>query len=82
MEKKIENATIFYKNGLKKICDLISIQNKGVYICFIKNNNGRKNFVNHSFIPNDRIRKIVFLNNKGNLENIFLSNDIKEVKRK
>jgi hypothetical protein len=82
MENIIENATIFYKNGLKKIYDVISIQNKGIYIGFIKNNNGRKKFVNHSFIPNDRIKKIVFLNNKGNLENIFLSNDIKEVRRK
>ena len=82
MEKIIENATIIHKNGLRKIFNAISIQNKGIYIGFIKNNNGRPVFVNHSFIPNDRIKKIVFLNNKGNLENIFFSKDIKEVKRK
>ncbi len=82
MEKIIENATIVYKNGLRKIFNAISIQNKGIYIGFIKNNNGRPVFVNHSFIPNDQIKKIVFFNNKGNLENVLLNNDIKEVKRK
>jgi hypothetical protein len=82
MEKIIENATIIYKNGLRRIFNAISIQNKGVYIGFIKNNNYRTHFINHSFIPIDQIKKIVFFNDKGKNENIILSKDIKEVKRK
>jgi len=36
MQNIIENATIIYKNGLKKICEAISITEKGVYTGCIK----------------------------------------------
>ena len=32
MNDLIKNATIFYKNGFRRICDVISINEKGVYI--------------------------------------------------
>ena len=65
MEKIIENATIIYHNGLKKIHDAISITDNGVYIGYIKySNNTEKIFVNNGFIPKDQIKKIVFSNNK------------------
>ena len=61
MNQVIENATIIYKNGLKKIYDAISITDKGVYTGEIKNKDkNNMEFVNHSYIPIDQIKKISF----------------------
>ena len=71
MNDLIENATIIYKNGLKKICDAISITEKGVYTGFIKSSNENKEkFVNNSFIPLDQIKKIMIFNENGKLKNL------------
>ena len=71
MNDLIENATIIYKNGLKKICDAISITEKGVYTGFIKSSNENKEeFVNNSFIPMDQIKKIMVFTENGNLKNL------------
>ena len=71
MNDLIENATIVYKNGLKKICEAISITEKGVYTGFIKSSNENKEkFVNNSFIPLDQIKKIMIFNENGKLKNL------------
>jgi len=63
MPDMIENATITYKNGLKKIYEAISITKKGVYTGYIKPKNKKgEEFVNHSFIPRDQIKKITIFN--------------------
>ncbi len=71
MQNIIENATIIYKNGLKKICEAISITEKGVYAGYIKPKNKKdEEFVNHSFIPKDQIQKIMFFNENGKSKDI------------
>ena len=71
MNDLIENATIVYKNGFKKICEAISITEKGVYTGFIKSSNENKEeFVNNSFIPLDQIKKIMIFNENGKLKNL------------
>ena len=71
MNDLIENATIVYKNGFKKICEVISITEKGVYTGFIKSSNANKEeFVNNSFIPLDQIKKIMIFNENGKLKNL------------
>ena len=68
MKDLIENATIIYKNGTKKIFEVISITEKGVYTGFIKNINENKDvFVNNSFIPLDQIKNIIICGEKGEL---------------
>ena len=69
MNDLIENATIIYKNGLKKTCEAISITEKGVYTGFIKSSNN-KEFVNNSFIPMDQIKKILVFAENGKLKNL------------
>ncbi len=71
MNDLIENATIIYKSGLKKICEAISITEKGVYTGFIRSSNENKEeFVNNSFIPMDRIKKIMVFTENGKLKNL------------
>ena len=66
MKDIIENVTIISKNGLREICDAISITKKGIYTGEIKTiNKDSEKFVNHSFIPKDQIQKIMFLNEKS-----------------
>jgi len=73
MPDMIENATITYKNGLKKIYEAISITKKGVYTGYIKPKNKKgEEFVNHSFIPRDQIKKITIFNEHGKSKNIDL----------
>ena len=68
MKDLIENATIIYKNGTKKIFEVISITEKGVYTGFIKDSNDNKEvFVNNSFIPLDQIKNIIICDEKGEL---------------
>jgi len=69
MQNIIENATIVYKNGLKKICEAISITERGVYTGYIKPKNDEE-FVNHSFIPKDQIQNIMFFSENGKLKDI------------
>ena len=69
MQNIIENATIVYKNGLKKICEAISITERGVYAGYIKPKNDEE-FVNHSFIPKDQIQKIMVFSENGKLKDI------------
>jgi hypothetical protein len=63
MNYLIKNATIFYKNGFRKICDVISINEKGVYSGFMKTSDDKDEFVNNSFTPINQIRKIIVINN-------------------
>ena len=66
MKKLIENATIIYKNGIKELCDAISITEKGVYTGHVNSIAvNEEEFINHSFIPKDQIRKIIIFNEKG-----------------
>jgi hypothetical protein len=70
MNDLIMNATIFYKNGFRRICDVISITEKGVYTGFIKSFEKKDVFVNSSFIPIDQIRKIIVFKRNGRFRNI------------
>ena len=71
MQDIIENVTIIYKNGYKEVCDAISISEKGVYTGQIKKTNkNSEEFINHSFIPKDQIRKIMFFNVDHELKDI------------
>jgi hypothetical protein len=70
MSDLIENATIVYKNGFRRICEVISISEKGVYTGFIKSSRNKDVFVNNSFIPTDQIRKIIILKRDGKIKNI------------
>jgi hypothetical protein len=66
----IENATIVYKNGNKRIFEVISITEKGVYTGFIKSSEDKDVFVNNSFIPVNQIRKITILGSNGKIMKI------------
>ena len=71
MQVLVENATIIYKNGLKKICEAISISEKGVYTGEIKSlDDNRESFIHHSFIPKDQIQKIMVVTEKGKVQDI------------
>jgi len=83
MQNIIENATIIYKNGLKKVVDAISITKNGIYTGKIRlNHNPIEGFVNYSFIPRDQIKKINFLNKWGESTDIFLEKCDREEKEK
>ena len=62
MKDIIENATIEYKNGLKKIFEAVNITEKGIYAGSIRSINEEKKFVYNSFIPLDQIKNIVVCN--------------------
>jgi hypothetical protein len=71
MQVLIENATIIYKNGLKEICETISVTEKGVYTGEIKSiNENRRDFIYHCFIPKDQIQKIMVVNEEGKVKDI------------
>ena len=66
MHDIIENATIIYKNGLKKNCEAISITEKGIYTGFIKSkNNHSEDFIDSGFIPIKYIEEILFITKGG-----------------
>jgi hypothetical protein len=71
MKDIIENATIEYKNGVKKIFEAVTITEKGVYVGAIRSNNEEKKFVYNSFIPLDQIKNIITCNEKGKIKNII-----------
>lgn len=68
MKDIIENATIEYKNGLKKIFEAVNITEKGVYVGAIRSNNEDEKFVYNSFIPSDQIRNIFVCDEKGKIK--------------
>ena len=73
MKDIIENATIFFKNGSKELCNAISIIDKGVYTGKIELIDGKKDrLIKHGFIPKDQIEKITFLNEHGKSKEIDL----------
>lgn len=82
MEKIIENATIVYKNGLRKIVDALSITQNGIYIGRIdpKKEKNEK-FVNHSFIPKNQIQKIQFFDSTNKLQDIDFKTEDKGGKK-
>lgn len=83
MRNIIENATIIYKNGFKKIVEALSITKNGIFIGkIIQNRKTKDEFINYSFIPRNQINKINFLNEKGELTHIFFENCDMEVKEK
>jgi hypothetical protein len=68
MNDIIENATIIYKDGLKKIFDAISITEKGVYTGYIKSNKDDYiDFIDSGFIPIEYIEEILFISKDGKL---------------
>jgi|GEM_PF-3127314 len=71
MKQIIENATIFYKNGTRQICDAIEITKKGVYTGHIIIKHGQEDvFEDHGFIPLDQIEKIIVFKEQGKTEDI------------
>ena len=71
MQVFAENATIIYTNGLKKICEVISITEKGVYTGEIKSiDENREGFIHHSYIPKNQIQKIMVVTEKGKVRDI------------
>ena len=69
MRDIIENVTIIYKDGLKKICDAISITEKGVYTGYIKSNKDNcVDFIDSGFIPIEYIEEILFISKDGKLK--------------
>ena len=82
MKNIIENATIFYKNGVREIYDAISILEKGVYTGEINSIEENEEFIQQKFIPKDQIQKIFFLNKNGKTEDIDFKNNNMEEKRK
>jgi hypothetical protein len=69
MKDIIENVTIIYKDGGKKICDAISITEKGIYTGYIKlNSNNGDNFIDSGFIPLKYIEEILFISKDGKLK--------------
>jgi len=73
MEKIIENATIFYKNGIKVFYDAISISESGVFIGNKKTkNNTTEKFVNHTFIPRNQIERIIIFDKQRKIIDIDL----------
>ena len=68
MNDIIENATIVYKNGLKKNCEAISISEKGVYTGHKKLKNNRIDFIDSGFIPLKYIDEILFISKDGKLK--------------
>jgi hypothetical protein len=83
MKNIIENATIIYKNGLRKLVEALSITKKGIYIGIIKlNHDSKYEFFNYSFIPRNQIKKINFLNERGESIDVFLEKCDREEKEK
>ncbi len=71
MKNIIENATIFYKNGMKHIYDAIDITKIGVYTGHIITKHGQENvFEEHGFIPFDQIEKIIIFDEQGKAQDI------------
>ena len=70
MNNLIKNATIFYKNGFRKICDVIAINEKGVYSGFMKSSYNKEVFINNSYTPINQIRKIIVIKNNGKFKKI------------
>jgi len=76
MQNIIENATITYKNGIKELCDAISITEKGVYTGQVNSIAvNEKGFIVHSFVPKDQIRKIIIFNENGESKDIDFKNE-------
>jgi hypothetical protein len=62
MEDIIENVTILFENGVKKIYEAIAITKNGVLTGHIQDvKNKGKEFVNYSFIPRDQIQKLIVM---------------------
>jgi len=71
MSNVIENATIIYMNDLKEIFDAIILKENGIYTGHIKLlNEDKKEFINHSYIPRNQIKKIIFLTEDGEIKDI------------
>lgn len=71
MKHIIENATIFYRGGEKKICDAIRITKKGIYTgCLITKRKQKEIFEDHGFIPRTQIKKIIVFNQHGKIKDI------------
>jgi hypothetical protein len=81
MRDIIENVTIIYKDGGKKICDAISITEKGIYTGYIKlKGNNDDNFIDSGFIPLKYIDKILFISKDGKLKKKKIGSKIKKIK--
>ena len=65
MEKIIENVTVIFKNGKREYYDAISIGENGIFTGDIK-------FINHGFLPKNKIHKLIFLDNDGKSINFNL----------
>ena len=75
MQDIFEDATIIYKNGLRKVFDAISITSKGVYTGYVNSKNeSEEKFVNNTFIPRNKIKKIMIFNEDGKSKDIVFKN--------
>jgi hypothetical protein len=70
MKDLIDNATIIYENGFKRICKFISITEKGIYTGNLKSFGKKVVFVNSGFIPINQIKKIMAFKEDGEIETI------------
>jgi hypothetical protein len=83
MKNIIKNATIVYKNGIKKICDTISITEMGIYVGRLESKKEvNQNFVNYVFIPKNQIQKVIFFDKDGNSKAIDFKKQIREEEKK
>lgn len=72
MKDIIEDVTILYRDGSKKLYEAISVKKHGIYTGYIKHSNGIKNkFVNQIFIPKIKIKKITICKEDGRLKEII-----------
>ena len=69
-----KNATIFFKNGEKQLCDVVSITEKGVHTGHINNTiDESESVIRHGFIPKYQIEKIIIGPSKGTIKEIIFS---------
>ena len=72
MKDIIEDVTILYRDGSKKLFEAISVKKHGIYTGYIKHSNGIKvKFVNQIFIPKIKIKKITICKGDGRLKEII-----------
>ncbi len=58
MMKILENATIFYNDGIKEKFDAVRKTEKGAVIIRILDVDGKKEFIECGYISNDNIKRI------------------------
>ena len=71
MNKIIENATIYFKNGKQEFYKSILLREKGVCVgTIINDSDNNTKFVDQEFIPLYQIQKIIVFNEQGKSRDI------------